>query len=412
MPDPINEFAPMFPIFGPHYCGPGIVGDVSIGHRVLRADKTGTVDATDAIKAMIDASIADGADCYIPAGRYKVTPGVLVFECGAADTAFPMVYTDGAYKTIFNVNSASTVDAPIFEVRNATLSRYWSGGGFGGFAVLDTVNAAYSNRHAVSMSGWRAPTFDHIRGEKLNGALIYIPNKFQGAANPDPYAVSNLAVGILDSTECACALLNMNGLGLSDYNFRRVRAIRNREGGLRGLGIGGVVQSLGAGDCKGWLVEDLAGPQGPFSKFALLTAEIDSCQYGIRIGTCLQAVIQNVRFVHRKNAGLNTNEEFWPRIAVKLAEDLNGTLAHVRDVRIDVWHRIEPKAGAVLADLGVFFSGSSNANISNVEINQRLQDNATLGITDTSLFTQFQPTCKATYGRVNGKLILNLDNTL
>lgn len=409
MPDPINELQPTYPIYGPDYTGPGIVGDVPMGSRVLRADRTGARDATDSIRNLINSAIEDRCDCFIPAGTYKITPGQLVFECGATETPFPMIRTDGAYKTVFVVDSASTVDAPIFEIKNSTQSKYWLGGGFGGVGFVDTVNANYTKRHAISACGWRAPLFEHLRGQSLNGAVFYLPQRAVGN-NPDPYAVSNLHIGILDATECDCAMLNENGVGLTDYNFRRVRSIRTRSGGIRGLGIGGVVQSIGAGDCTGWLIEDLGGTQGPVSKFTLGTAEIDSCQYGIRVGACLMMEFRNVRFVHRKNAGRNANEGYWPRVCVQLAETINGLAGHVRDVNIYVWNRIEP--GGTLANLGVFVSGSSNGNISNVTINQRLQDNASTGVQDTALFTAFQSICKATYGRVNGKLVLNLDNTV
>lgn len=409
MSAPINELMPTYPIYGPDYTGPGVVGDVPIGPRILRADRSGARNATDAIRNLIQSAITDGCDCFIPAGTYKITPGQLVFECPAAETPFPTVRTDGAYRVNFVVDPASSVDAPIFDVRNTSPSKYWLGGGFGGFTLSDSVNAIYSSRHGISMSGWRAPVIEHLRGSRLNGALIYVPNRVAGA-DPDPYAVSNMSIGLLDATECQCALLNRNGVGLTDYNIRRVRAIRTRDGGIRGLGIGGVVQSLGAGDCKGWMVEDLGGAQGPFSKFTLLSAELDSCQYGLRIGTCVSANISGVRFVHRKNSGQNTSDGYWPRKAVQLAETLDGLSAHVRDVTIELWHRIEP--GGSLSDLGIFCHGGNNGNVSNVVINQRLQDNASTGVQDTALFTAFQSICKATYGRVNGKLIINLDNTV
>lgn len=406
----LEEFQAAFPTSSLHFAGPPTVAGVSAGLRVLRADRTGSKNATVAIKAFIDACIADGCDGYIPSGTYKVTPGQLVFTCGAASTPFPTIYTDGPYKTIFSVDAASSVDAPIISVVSSTAYKFWMGGGIrGGLSIVDVVSAAYSNRHGLEISGWWAPSIEHLYAENLNGNAISIPVRAVGS-NPDPYSVAILRAGVIETKRCSRAVNNENGVGLTNYEIGLVRALSNRAGVMRGLGTGGVVKSFSAGDCYGWAVEDAGGPYGSLSKFTVLNAELDNCEYGIRIGNCVSFSATGFRFVHRKNFGPNSSAGYWPRIALSLAETINGNLPSVRDASVELWHRIEP--GGVKADLGVFVTGNSNGNISNITVQNRVVDVASTGVAGPDVFKAFQPICISTYGYVNGTKVLSLDNNV
>lgn len=415
----VEEMQASFPASSPNFAGPPVVGGVSAGVRVLRADRTGSKNSTAAIQSFIDSCIADGCDGYIPAGTYKITPGQLVFTCGATATAFPTIYTDGPYKTTLIADPSSSADAPFIQVRSSVAHKFWMGGGLGGLGFSDTINASYQYRHGISVGGWWAPSFGHLYGKNLNGAVLHVPTKGDavagGAYNPDPWSVAILKAPAVEANYCSRAILNENGVGFTSYEIGIIRAVRCRDGVFCGLGTSGTISAVSAGDCYGWVLEDNSHMSGSLNKLVVNNAEIDNCQYGIRVGNCVGVSGTNIRFVHRRNFGPNTNAGYWPRIAVSLAETLSGNAPSVRDLKLEICHRIE--AGGTKADLGVFATGNANGNIWNVTIEKRLIDNTTEGINGTGiqrsqLYQGFISNCIGVYGYVNAYKVLSIDNNV
>ena len=110
-------------------------------------DNTGATNTTTKLKAFYDACIATGHQGFIPAGTYKVTPGILKFYNGAVATVWPEITTAGRTAVIYSVDTATNVDAPILEwtsvVTNGdhgatwVVNGYWYGGCHGGITITD-----------------------------------------------------------------------------------------------------------------------------------------------------------------------------------------------------------------------------------------------------------------------------------
>lgn len=402
----ILEAAPVYQYGASGHCGPLSMSGAQYGHRVLRADRTGSKNATTAIKALIDSCIADKCDGYIPPGNYKITPGELVFTCGASHTPLPFMHTDGAYKTTLTADPSSSVDAPFISFITSTANRYWQGGGFGGVTFADPYNAAYSNRHGVVLSGCWSPTFEHLRCTSLNGDLINIPQKGVGL-NPDPYAVGFLKAPLIEGERCRRVINNSNGVGLTNYKIGFLRAVATKDGIFRGLGTSGFIEGISAGNCKGWALEDTGNEFGGMSKFAVLSAELDNCEYGIQLRNCVGVRLDSIRFIHRFKFADNTANEYWPRQALSIA---GGAIDDVRDADIFIWHRVE--SGGTIDNLGNFVTANSSPNIKCVNIRCRLVDNSGIAVSADSIYKNFNAGVVATYCDVNGVRKISRDNNL
>lgn len=402
----IPEAAPMFQYSDPGHCGPLMMAGAQYGHRVLRADRTGSKNATAAIKTFIESCIADKCDGYIPPGNYKITPGELVFTCGASHTPLPFIYTDGAYKTTFIADPASPIDAPFVSFVTSTANRFWQGGGLDGITFHDPYNAAYSSRHGVVLSGCWCPTFEHLRCTALNGDLLSIPQKGVGT-DPDPYVVGFLKVPLIEGGSCRRVINNNNGVGLSNYKIGFLRATSTKDGIFRGLGTSGVIEGISAGNCRGWALEDTGNEFGGMSKLSVLSAELDNCEYGIQIRNCVGVRLDSIRFIHRFKFADNTNSEYWPRQALSIA---GGAVDDVRDADIFLWHRIE--SGGAIETLGNFVTANSSPNIKCVNISCRLVDNSGLAVSADRIYKNFHAGVVATYCDVNGVRKISRDNNI
>ncbi len=347
-------------------------------------DNTGATNTTTALKAFFDACITGTKDGHIPAGDYKVTTGVLVFDCAFTDTAWPNITTAGYEEVRFLVDAATATNAPVLTISNGTASsavgRYWYGGELGGFTVVDATGATAASRHGVSLRGMWGTKFGRIRGEALRASVVYLPETLYTATNPDPYAMSFCNFEAVEADTCTgWAFENRNWVGFNFCRVGQLRAVNGGAGALYGFGSGNKVGMVSLGTCSGWALDDgthAAATGGPPNKFEVDVCELDDPEYGIRINKLSAFDLGFVRFVHRYHAG---PDDYWPRQALLMAGGaspavLNGSLRAI--------HRIE--SGGDLTDLGSFVDGASNANIANVTVDFRLEDNSGLGVSSAS----------------------------
>lgn len=347
-------------------------------------DKTGAVNCTTAMKAFFDACIAGSLPGYIPAGDYKVTTGVLVFDCAFTDTPWPNISTAGHDAVRFLVDAATATNAPVLTISNGTASsavgQYWRGGELGGFTIVDATGATAASRHGLSLRGMWGTRFGRIAGSGLRASVVYLPETLYSGLNPDPYAMSFCDFAGVEADLCVgWAFENRNWVG---FNFCRVEHIRATNGGAGawyGFGSGNSVGMVSLGTCSGWALDDgthTAATGGAPNKLFVGACELDDPEYGIRINRLTAFTFGFVRFVHRYHAG---PDDYWPRQALLISD---GASPNTNNGTVTAVHRVE--SGGDLVDLGSFVDGSSDGNISNVVVNFRLEDNSGLSVVAAS----------------------------
>jgi hypothetical protein len=351
-------------------------------------DNTGATNTTAKLLAFYNACIDNNKQGKIPAGTYLVTTGILVFDNNFTDKAFPIIYTDGHYSTIFKVDSATATNAPIIAIKNGTANsaagKYWRGGYHGGITFLDDTGASASNRHGLSIAGTWNLKLGHIKGKTLRGSVINLPQNLYEGANPDPYASSFTQVDAVESLQCArYTIENSNRLGMDSWTIQNVIGIENTLGVWYGIGSGCKCYTLTAGSCQGWVFDD-GTADGSFSvqRNWFGVAELDNCQYGIKLNKSSYTKFEQFRFVHRYNP---TPVKYWPLKAVDLC---SGSSPNVNNCEFNIFHRFE--SGGLLANVGVVVDGNNSGNLNFCKFDMTYVDNGSLGITDDKLFSNIR----------------------
>lgn len=319
--------------------------------------------------------IETGAEGFIPAGTYRIAWGTLLFRSGARDRPWPVIRTAGSDFVI--LKGIGTADAPMIEINNRaadgrattiTNDEVWAGGELGGFTVVpERRQNGAASRHALRLSGIQQLSVGPIVAADLQGSALHVPREITSDMtphNPDPFHVYACRFAYVAALRCdGWAVLNENGVGLTHCRFDAVRAISTAGGGFFGIGGGNMVGALSAGSCRGWALDD-GGQEIPAAAatFLLETAEIDDCEFGIRLNRVHQCEIARTRIVHRLDYAGRANG-MYPRIALSLG---GGRNPRVTDIRIDVEHRFDdhnPDGIGVLVDLGDNAGTLVNVNI-------------------------------------------------
>jgi hypothetical protein len=363
------------------------------------ADNTGTTNSTAALLAFYTAAILHGSG-HIPSGRYKISRSVLAFDNGHVDTDFPMITTDSGVEFFVDSVTPGTV-GPLLAFTNGTAvsgaGKFWKGGYHGSIQLTGIASAtpSYTSdaEHGMKLLGLQEVRFGLIYGYKLGGAVIWSPETLFGATNPDPYHVGLCTFEGIKSEYCAYAIYNLNWVGLTNTTISTLRAIGNRQGVIYGPGTTTKIETMSAGTCAGWVIDDgtaAASTGGAPSRLYVGMAELDDCENGFYFNKMSQWRIDLTRFVHRYNfTAWNPAGGYWPRKVMHLGA---GTAASCANGRAYFIHRIE--AGGALGDLGGFIDCASTAQISDVIINNRILDNAALGVTGAMLGTNVSANSK------------------
>lgn len=352
------------------------------------ADNTGATDATDALLAFFTGGIASGLGGHIPAGTYLVRGGVLAFDNGFVASEWPDFTTDGYAAVTFK--RADATAAPLLSISNGEASsgsgQYWRGGSLGGITFDQNGLAQDFAHHGLALRGIWGARFGYMRGLGLGGSTVTVPLKLYSTTNPDPYAVTACVLeGIEGVGNGSYALENRNYLGFNACQIGVIRAISCSAGAWLGAGTGNEVSFMSCGSCGGWAIDDgthadaLGG--APLRNF-VLAAEFDNMQNGLRLNRSTSCDFGEIRFVHRYNTAPNAGGNYWPRTAILIA---GGTSPSVRGIRARVTHRIE--AGGTKAGVGVLVNLSGSAQISDVDIEQYVVDNAGFGFSQADYFT-------------------------
>lgn len=360
----------------------------SLDAQDFGVDATGATNSTVALKKFFDACIASGKRGHIGAGTYLVTAGELAFDCNFTDTQWPTITTAG-YRAVTFLRADAT-DAAMISLTNGTATgpsgRYWLGGALGGITFSQNGQTKTANQHGLLLRGVWATKFGWMRTNDAGGSCVHLPQFLYSGNNPDPYAVTACNFEGIEANRCnGFALDNRNWVGLNGCTVELLRAIECVSGGWYGFGAGNSVHTISMGSVKGWALDDgtaTSNTGGSPSRITADIAELDDCQYGIRLNKTLVFEARQFRFVCRKNfSALNPGEGYWPRTAISIA---GGTLPAVGDVKINAIFRIE--AGGVKADLGQFINMHGVAS-TDIDINLRLLNNAGISIAKDELYT-------------------------
>jgi hypothetical protein len=369
-------------------------------------DTTGVVNSTTALLNFFNYCVNNEIAGHIPGGTYKVTTGVLKFDCNFLDKVWPDITTDGHEAVTFVVDDTTATDEPILELTNGTATspagRYWLGGSLGGITFEDDTADTAPNRHAIRISGVWGTKFGWMRGNDLRGSLFCHPEALYNTNNPDPYAITFCSFAGIEVNRCVrYGLENQNWVGFNGCSVEFLRVIEGGLGGWFGLGAGNVCDFASMGTVAGWAFDDgtaVANTGGSPSRFTLGLAELDDVQNGFRINKLTASEFKQVRFVHRYNFSvLNPGEGYWPRKAVEIG---GGAAPANNDIQIQMFHRIE--AGGVKADMGEFLD-LSNISSTNIKVSQRVIDNAGFGFLNSDLYTNLN---------TNGSQLLTNDGTI
>lgn len=352
-------------------------------------DTTGSTNSTTGLLNFYNYCISTGMKGRIPAGTYKVTPGVLIFDNNQTDKAWPVIETDGHYQTIFQIDSATETDAPVLQWKNGTatsgVGKYWRGGKHGGLTVKGSgTGASMTSQHHFDFTGMWATEFGWMRSDSCKGNSFNIPQNLYGGTNPDPYAVSFIDVDGLESNfSSGYGFKNNNWVGMDSWKVNHVRIIQPSLGGWFGIGSGNLIDDLSFANITGWAWDDgtfVAATGGAPQRNIVRVAEFDNVQNGIRMNRSTRTDFLRCRIVHRFQTTPNASAIYWPVTGIDLA---GGASPSISDVSIDVQHRIE--AGGVLGNLGTFLTGNNNGNIVGTRIFQDYLDNGALGVTDAMM---------------------------
>lgn len=247
--------------------------------------------------------------------------------------------------------------------------------------------------------------FGYIRGENLNGSTVFIPEFLRNKTNPDPYAVSFCKFEGIEAVENGgWALENRNWVGFNGNWIRTVRVIATRSGGVYGFGAANIVSVASMANHFGPSFDDGTGSAatgGAAIRFKCEQAELDNTEFGIMLNRCTLFEFGQIRINHRFSSGMNSGGIYWPKTALSLGA---GNRTSLRMGSIRVAHRIEGGAGGSLQNLGILFDGHDSDGIVDVDIDQDIQDNANLGISDRDATTGHS--ANASYSvRIRGKLV-------
>lgn len=379
------------------------------------ADNTGVTNTTTALLNFYNACIATGIKGRIRPGTYKVTTGVLVFNCNQTNKAFPDIETDGYNSVFFVVDSATATNSPVLTWTNGTAlsaSTYqWLGGSHGGFTCTDSTGATATSRSVISLQGVKGLQLTgRVVGNGMPGDVVTVPSALFGGSNPDPYAVSDLRYDSIEANNCkGYAINNLNYVGQDSWVGNSVRAIGG-GGGIWGSGSGckygqlTVANSAGRGYDDGTFASAVGGsPQRNY----ITIAEIDNVQYPFRFNKTSNTVFLGLRIIHRFNVSPNVSGLYWPRIGIDIA---GGASPNCTNLQLQVFHRIE--GGGVLANLGTLCTLNSSGNISNLSIDADYADNGAIGVTDSLLFSNNSTSATVYLSRKSHALLDSRDKAI
>ena len=352
-------------------------------------DNTGATNTTTKLLAFYNACILTGAKGVIRAGTYKVTTGVLVFDNGWADKVWPDIETDGHRATIFQIDSATETNAAVLTWSNGTatsgVGRYWRGGSHGGLTILGSGTVTpYTSQHHYSLTGTWGIRFGWMCSTDCKGNSFHCPTALYGGSNPDPYANSFTHFdGIESNRPAGWGFYNANYVGMDSWYVENIRIIEAVLGGWFGIGSGNILNNWSLSSCFGWAFDDgcnLNATGGAPQRNYILIAEMDNCQYGIRLNRSSRTKFVGIRMPTRYQFSPNTSAVYWPITAVSVA---GGTSPSVTNCELDVQFRIE--AGGLVGNLGTTFNFNNNGNAINNTVDFDYLDNAGFGLTDTQM---------------------------
>ena len=360
-------------------------------------DNTGRSNCTAALLNFYNACIADGRPGHIPAGIYKITPGILKFNNGGEARVWPEITTDGYFAVKFIGDASTNFDAPFFEWTSVKSNgnhgsswpsnAYWYGGCHGGFSITDSSGQVAPDRNGVNLTATWAIKFGYIAGNNLPGSTVYCPLNTINNSNPDPFATSFTRFeGIEGNYNKGFVVNNRNGVGCDSWSVDVVRGVQCESGVWLGIGQGCEINKFSVGSCAGWAFDDGTQPGSTVcNRLVVRMAEFDDVQYGIRLNKSSEFVFDQIRFIHRyKFSPLNTTELYWPRVCIDLSA---GKFANVHNGKFtNIINRLESNhSGATLSTLGKFLDCHNSGNVSNVEINVDYADNGNLKVKDSWL---------------------------
>lgn len=342
-------------------------------------DNTGATNTTTALKAFYDRCIATGKLGFIPAGTYKVTPGVLSFVCGSTDQAWPNIYTAGHEATIFQVDSANDADAAVIAWSNGTEFAFWQGGSHGGITVEGVGSgAAKTSQHHFSFQGICRARFGWLQSTNSKASAFHLPQKLTGT-DPDGWACSFLQFqGIEANSPAGYLLLNENYVGMDSWEVFNWRCKGALTGVWKGIGSGNVIWNGSVQNSFGWLFDDGTNADatgGSPQRNYFFIAEGDNIQNGIRLNRSSRTEFIGFRMPSRFQTAPNTDANYWPRTYIDLG---GGAGPAVQEIKIDMLARLE--SGGASGDLGTWCNLHSTGNVGGVELISQFLDNGGLGV--------------------------------
>lgn len=352
----------------------------AVNVRWFGAVGDGVTNDTVPMLAFFTAAIASGGG-HITAGIYLINEGVLKFDAAFTNKAWPVITTDGFKNVVFL--ASNTGNTPILEITNGTATSTifggWQGGFLGGITFRDTSGAVAADRHGIVLQGLQKVDFGYMGFDRLRGDGFHIRSAMYGGTNPDPYHVAFCKFDGLDADQCVgIGFNNDNNVGLTHAHIGWLRVTNGLGGGFRGLGTSTTIDKISMGGMTGWAIDD--GNAQSLSRFKIGTAELDGCEYGIRINNAFQIDLGSIRFVHRYNV---VGGVYWPKIALSFCYTASPS---VKDVYGLINHRIE--AGGIKANVGVFTElNSAGGNVNNVSLQYQFADNAGFGFVKTDYYS-------------------------
>lgn len=376
------------------------------------ADPTGAVNATTALynmyKVCIGNGVTTGCDGVIPPGTYKLTPGVLIFNNGFTNMAWPNIRTGGYRQTIFLVDPATATNNPILTWSNGTATgtsgNFWYGGSHGGLTISDQTGATAGNRHGISLTGIWGCHFGYIRGLTLTGNVINVPLNLYGGGDPDPYAVNLCNFDAVEAFFCVgAAINNLNYVGMNGCTVTNL-FVATSGGGWIGLGAQNTCVNASMEAMAGYCFDDgcfAADTGGEASKFTLINGELDNCEYCFRYNICLTMNILACRIIHRYQTAPNVAATYWPAIAVQFGA---GTTPNIQQVNMQLTHRLE--AGGTHANIGTWVDfANAGGVVTGVTVDNALDNESAIAIVDTDYYSNYNTNTLATVTVLGRRII-------
>jgi hypothetical protein len=333
-------------------------------------------------------------------GTYLVDAGVLTLAPSAdaqlifANASLKLHKAPTILGDVHFVGSGSGT-GPFLSIKNApqtsTSGSYYGEGEIGNLTFTDNSGSQILTRHGLYVRGLFGWKIGVLIGNKLAGSVVSFSRDL-AAGNPDPYTTQNCVFQGVRGEFCNgyaydgdCLQDGGNLVVALGAGGRPWSGLVNDNGGMAQSGQGTEVFGGGVGGHYGWALVYGGGISGG-NRANFKNLSMGAGEYGIWIQSLNQFHIsgrlEGMTDQHSADPSLPAGAAVWPKTVLKIGG--GGGSRAVSDGTIDLIVRVDEGTLGMLGS-APFLDMADEPNISDLDINIILIDNAGMGLISNSL---------------------------